>query len=310
MHNRRVLFFAAAAFAFAVAGPAHAQTATRTWVSGVGDDANPCSRTAPCKTFSGAISKTSGGGEINCLDPGGYGTLTITKSITIDCTGTNGSILASGTTGIIIATDSVSGMIVRIRGISINGTLSGSRGISITGTGTFDNAISIENCVIDGFQLFGIANSAKIGRLLVKDTAVRNNYGTAVGVSPTAGNTSTVKATLDNVSTFDSGFGFAFGSGVQAVVKNSIAQGHVTAGVEADSGATVSIVSSVITGNATGIVASAGSTIRVRDSDVTFNTAGFSGTVQSHVNNSFVNNGAGGTISPVAGGVSNPQGLQ
>ena len=75
--------------------PAEAQ-ATRTWVSGVGDDANPCSRTAPCKTFAGAISKTAAGGEINCLDPGGFGAVTITKSMTIDCTGTFGSTLNSG----------------------------------------------------------------------------------------------------------------------------------------------------------------------------------------------------------------------
>src|SRR5688572_33066013 len=81
--------------------PAAAQ-ATRTWVSGVGDDANPCSRTAPCKTFAGAISKTAAGGEINCLDPGGFGALTITKSITVDCTGTLGSTLASLTNSIII----------------------------------------------------------------------------------------------------------------------------------------------------------------------------------------------------------------
>ena len=88
----------AAMVAMFVASPAMAQ-ATRTWVSGVGDDVNPCSRTAPCKTFAGAISKTATGGEINCLDPGGFGTVTITKSITIDCTGTFGSTLASGTIG-------------------------------------------------------------------------------------------------------------------------------------------------------------------------------------------------------------------
>src|ERR1700760_1054222 len=81
--------------------PAHAQ-APRTWVSGVGDDVNPCSRTAPCKTFAGAISKTAAGGEINCLDPAGYGAVTITKAMTIDCTGTFGSILASGTNGVIV----------------------------------------------------------------------------------------------------------------------------------------------------------------------------------------------------------------
>src|SRR6202161_4850670 len=81
--------------------PPQAQ-ATRTWISGVGDDANPCSRTAPCKTFAGAISKTATGGEINCLDPGGFGAVTITKSIIIDCTGTFGSVLVSGTNGIIV----------------------------------------------------------------------------------------------------------------------------------------------------------------------------------------------------------------
>src|SRR3569832_151346 len=86
--------------AIAFASPAHAQ-ATRTWVSGNGNDANPCSYTAPCKTFAGAISHTAAGGEIDALDPGGYGTVTITKSITIDGTGTMASILASGTQGIV-----------------------------------------------------------------------------------------------------------------------------------------------------------------------------------------------------------------
>src|ERR1700761_2085119 len=84
--------------------PAHAQ-ASRTWVSGVGDDANPCSRTAPCKTFAGAISKTAVNGEINCLDPGGFGTVTITKSISLDCHEVTSSILNAGTNGVNIAFD-------------------------------------------------------------------------------------------------------------------------------------------------------------------------------------------------------------
>src|SRR5882724_6367137 len=82
--------------------PAHAQ-ATRTWVSGVGDDANPCSRTAPCKTFAGAISKTAAGGEINCIDPGGFGALTITKSISVVCDNTEAGILVSGTNGFVVS---------------------------------------------------------------------------------------------------------------------------------------------------------------------------------------------------------------
>src|SRR3984893_7373441 len=144
-------------FTLALATMAHAQ-ATRTWVSGVGDDLNPCSRTAPCKTFAGAISKTFINGEIDCLDPGGYGAVTITKSITIDCTGTFGSILASGTTGVVInipvgATDPF--RTVRLRGLSINGsgasgtvgTRTGVRGVRILDA----PVVEIEDTVITDF---------------------------------------------------------------------------------------------------------------------------------------------------------------
>src|SRR5215216_2204225 len=127
MNKLRFAFTALAfiAFTLAVSSGAQAQ-ATRTWVSGVGNDANPCSRTAPCKTFAGAISKTADGGEIDCLDPGGFGTVTITKSLVID--GTHGagfgSILASGTTGVNV-NDSLTAApmtkIVRLRNLSING---------------------------------------------------------------------------------------------------------------------------------------------------------------------------------------------
>src|SRR4051795_2970069 len=109
--------------------PAQAQ-ATRTWVSGVGDDANPCSRTAPCKTFAGAISKTAGGGEINVLDPGGFGGVTITKSITIRSTFEAG-VLVSGTNAIVIAAgvnDTVT-----LEGLDIEGLGTGLNGITVTG---------------------------------------------------------------------------------------------------------------------------------------------------------------------------------
>src|SRR5215472_6564109 len=101
--------------------PAHAQ-ATRTWVSGVGNDANPCSRTAPCKTWAGAISKTAAGGEIDALDPGGFGALTITKSITLDGGGGQvASTLVSGTNGIVIAAGSSD--VVIIRNLRLDGLL-------------------------------------------------------------------------------------------------------------------------------------------------------------------------------------------
>ena len=166
MHNKsKLLAVVGTTLAvFALSAPAHAQ-ATRTFVSGVGNDADPCSRTAPCKTFAGAISKTFINGEIDCLDPGGFGTLTITKSITIDCTGTLGSVLASGTNGfnINIAVNANDPFrTVRLRGLTINGTgasgtigtRTGLKGISITQAAT----VILEDLVISDFSQQGISD--------------------------------------------------------------------------------------------------------------------------------------------------------
>src|SRR5882762_1399364 len=136
-------------FTGAFASLAQAQ-ATRTWVSGVGDDLNPCSRTAPCKTFAGAISKTADCGEIDALDPGGFGSVTITKSITIDGTGTLAGILASLTTGVII--NAPSDKVITLRGLSINGACNGIRGINVLQAKT----VNIEDCVIFRFANEGI----------------------------------------------------------------------------------------------------------------------------------------------------------
>src|SRR2546430_2334276 len=101
--RRRLATLVPAFVLIALALPASAfAQASRTWVSGVGDDANPCSRTAPCKTFPGAISKTASGGEINCLDPGGFGGVTITKSIAIKCHYTEGGLLVANTNAITV----------------------------------------------------------------------------------------------------------------------------------------------------------------------------------------------------------------
>src|SRR5713226_969296 len=117
---------AIAIFTFAFASMAQAQAA-RTWVSGVGDDANPCSRTAPCKTFAGAISKTADKGEISVLDPGGFGAVTITKNITLNGDGTLGSILVSGTNAINVAAGAND--VVYIRELKIIGIGAGITGI-------------------------------------------------------------------------------------------------------------------------------------------------------------------------------------
>jgi hypothetical protein len=150
---------------------AHAQ-ATRTWVSGVGDDVNPCSRTAPCKTFAGAISKTAAGGEINCLDPGGYGTLTITKSITIDCAGTLGSTLNSGAINGFVLNDSATAtpntINVVLRNLAINGagTTLGLNGINFVS----GRSLRVENVTIENQSNAGInVNKTTFGTLTVNN---------------------------------------------------------------------------------------------------------------------------------------------
>src|SRR5258708_29540411 len=142
---------AVAAFVLTVSSMANAQ-ATRTWVSGVGDDANPCSRTAPCKTFAGAISKTAVDGEIDALDSGGFGAVTITKAITIDGDSNLAGILAAGTTGVIINITATSGSnVVELRNLSINGASTGTNGIRIIAS-VANVSVFVERCVIFGFR--------------------------------------------------------------------------------------------------------------------------------------------------------------
>jgi hypothetical protein len=176
--------------------------ASRTWVSGVWDDANPCSRTAPCKTFAGAISKTAPGGEIDALDPGGFGAVTITKSITIDGGGGQvASVLVSGTNGIIVSAAPTD--VITLRNLSINGIGTGLNGIRyLTGA-----ALHVENCYIYGFTQDGInvATTTANAALFVNDTFVTNNLN-GVQIAPTAGN---IRSVLVHVWAQDnSGFGF------------------------------------------------------------------------------------------------------
>src|SRR3982750_2895442 len=130
--NKRALAVSAAILSLcAYAAPASAQ-ATRTWVSGVGDDVNPCSRTAACKTFAGAVSKTAAGGEINCLDPGGFGGVTITKALAVKCQYTGGGVPVAGTKAIVVNAPSTSTVVLRGLDIELGPTASpGVNGIRI-----------------------------------------------------------------------------------------------------------------------------------------------------------------------------------
>ena len=171
-----LMAFAIMAFTLMISSSAQAQ-ATRTWVSGVGDDVNPCSRTAPCKTFAGAISKTAAGGEIDALDPGGFGAVTITKSITIDAC-CMASILASGVNGVIV-NDATNLAIVTLRHLSINGATTGINGVRFLA----GKSLNIENCQIFGFLTTGVSQGAAVDVALgvsgsdvnITNTSIYNN---------------------------------------------------------------------------------------------------------------------------------------
>src|SRR5258708_37417660 len=196
----------------AIAVLANAQH-TRTWVSGVGDDVNPCSRTAPCKTFAGAISKTAAGGIINCLDPGGFGAVTITKSLTIDCTGTFGSVLSSGVQGIIInglTTDKIV-----LRGIDINGagTTLGTNGVNVIQAAS----VALFNVRIANYSGAGVEttnSSTQIGLSL--DNCQVLNTGTGVLVNSTAAGSTVLTVSNSQIENN--------GTGIDVEAANSAAQ--------------------------------------------------------------------------------------
>ena len=220
-----IKFLALAIFMFASVSIAQAQ-ASRTWVSGVGDDVNPCSRTAPCKTFAGAISKTAACGEIDALDPGGYGAVTITKSITIDGTGTFASILASLVTGITInaaATD-----VITIRGISINGFCNGLRAMNILQAKT----VNIEDCVMFRFNGPGIlVNESSDLALNIRNTVVRDNVGAGLDMTTSSG---AVKFSISNSSFNGNSHGIHAKQRTQGTVDNSVMSNNTTNGAFSD----------------------------------------------------------------------------
>lgn len=205
--------------------------ATRTWVSGVGDDANPCSRTAPCKTWAGAISKTAPGGEIDALDPGGFGALTITKAITLDGGGGQvASVLVSGTNGIVVAAQPND--VVIIRNLRFDGLAGGNSTPGINGiTWISGKGLHVENCVIFGFSQSGI-NIAKSdgGRAYISGTTAAHNAVAGLLVKNTVNN---VQVAVTNSVFTDNGVGVAAQDFSKVSVFGSEASGNTTAGLEA-----------------------------------------------------------------------------
>lgn len=278
--------------------------ATRTWVSGVGDDANPCSRTAPCKTFAGAISKTTAAGEIDCLDPGGFGGVTITKAITLDCQSGVGSILVAGTNGINIAagaTDAVTIRNMSLEGLGLAGG-GGLTGISIT-SGAI---VHLENLKIHDFITAGVAVNATAAGMTVSmnNVTIMGDNGTGAGISATT-STGTVLLELDNVRVWnthpglqgkansvwvvhDSDLSFngvgakAIAAGVTMDLINCHVNNNVTAGVESFPSSTIRVMSSTLLEDGIGFQPSGGNLLSDGLNNV--NADGSAGTVTGPTN--------------------------
>jgi hypothetical protein len=299
--------------------PAHAQ-ATRTWVSGVGDDANPCSRTAPCKTYPGAISKTATGGEINCLDPGGFGTLTITKSISVVCDYTEGGVLSAGVNGFII--NAPAGSIVTLKGQDVECVGTGVNGIEMVNVGVILHVhkSQIRNCRASGGNGNGIlvAPSSGVATVLVADSYITDNGGTisnaGVLIRPTGGasaNVSLFRVELEGNTNgvFMDGSGGAGPSNLS--VKDSVLSASSSNGiaVASTSGAFKAVVAGSNLNFNVGVgaaVAGANATLLLGGNTIMGNVTGVSnagGTLQSFKNNQIGANANDGTpINPVNSG--------
>jgi len=288
---------------FLLAFSSLAQAQTRTWVSGVGDDLNPCSRTAPCKTFAGAISKTADKGEIDALDPGGFGTVTITKNITLEGQGTLASILNAGTNGVNVndsATATPNTIIVHLRNLSIQGAGTGFDGIKFTS----GKRLFVEDCVIagqkgnginsDGIDFSPTAAGQTFG-LTVKNTVIQNSTGDGVRVSTS---TSTINGAVDGCSLSGNANGLEVLGGTINVTRCQV-DNNTGNGLSVSNGAFLNADDNEVTDNATGLNNNS-SNFRISNNNVHRNTTGIGG---AGTYSTFGNNKTIGNTTDVAGTV-------
>jgi hypothetical protein len=295
MKRRNLILILVVVLTCSLASVAQAQ-ATRTWVSGVGDDVNPCSRTAPCKTYAGAISKTAAGGIISTLDPGGFGAVTITKSITIEGTGTLGHILHSGTNGVVI--NALSTDVVVLRDLSLHGGNTGLDGVRILQAAE----VYIQNCNIQNTAGDGIdiapSGAVTTTKVFVEKTSIKNNSTDGINILPSS--TGTVRLVVD-----ESFIGGNTGNGIEvggnnnnAVVFNSRIHQNGTNGISVlNASSTASVEASSIAHNATGVNAGGGSTVRLSNCNIAANTVnGVTGTIIGFFNNTIAQNAGNNNV--------------
>ena len=186
---------AAAFVAVLPAVSAQAQS-PRTFVSAAGSDSNPCSFAAPCRHFQAAVNATSAGGEVDALDPAGYGPIIISRAVTIEGQGWSYIAPPANSPAITInavgATDKIS-----IHGVSLNGV-----GITGSTTGIQFNSggsLKVRDCVIQNFSGDGIDfKPTAAGDLFVSNTVVSDNGDTGIAVFPAGNNNTTAHTVIFN----------------------------------------------------------------------------------------------------------------
>jgi hypothetical protein len=301
-HSRLLRFFFAAVLVAGFSSGAFAQ-ATRTWVSGVGDDVNPCSRTAPCKTYAGAISKTATGGEISVLDPGGYGTLTVTKAITVDGgSGAGwGSTLFSSVNGFVInITTNLATDKVILRNLSINGA---GTTLGVDGIRFLDGQqLTVENVDIFNFSGDGIeVNQAQASNVFLKNVRITHG-GTGIKIAAAAPCVGTMyDVHVDGMT----GQGVQFVSNSIFAIRDLISARHGGSGVRTEQASVnVTVENSISMGNNFGFEA-VGGNLRITNSGMYNNNTNLTNNVGSTGNNRNAGNTTTNTPAGLGGFVTN-----
>lgn len=270
-----------ALIAAVLAMPAHAQN-TRSFVSAQsGLDTNPCSRSMPCRTFAHAITQTNAGGEINTLDPGGYGALTITKAISIvSGVGEAGVLVPSGATGITVnagATD-----VINLRGLVIEGAGAGLTGVQFNS----GKSLNVENSAFHNLTETGISFlPSGAGALFVANTSIADIGNTGVQVEP--GGPAPITAVFSRLEMHNNIYGiYVVGGGggssstVNATISESAFSGSTATAIvsQTQSGTATAVMvrKSAVFNNSYGLAAvSTGAILRVTQSAVTGNGTGW-----------------------------------
>ncbi len=267
--------------------PAQAQTAIRTWVSGTGVDTNGCTRTAPCATFAHALTVTTAGGEIDALDAGDYGSVTIGQAVTIDGGNANASVVDTGTINAISVT-APAGSTVTLRHLTILGSsnpANGGSGIAVTTTA----GLIVQDCRISGFLGSGAAGISTAGGALTATHVTVTNC--VFGILAGAAGGGAALSSLRDVTLQGNTYGLGAATGATDLSRSLISQ-NATDGLVSNTG-TISVSRCVISGNGTGVNAAQGGVVRLSNSDILNNATGISQTGTGFVSTAGNNRNAG-----------------